>query len=95
MKYQDYAVIFKSLSDATRLEIVDMLKNSSSLCACTILEKFEITQPTLSYHMKSLVESGIVRCEKIGIWNHYSINNEVLDECRKFIVSKGKEINDK
>lgn len=77
MNYIDYAFIFKALSDQTRLEIVELLKNGS-LCACKILEKFSITQPTLSYHMKTLVDCGLVNVEKVGIWNHYSLNNEVL-----------------
>ena len=52
-QYQKNAGWFKALADPTRLEIVDML-SCGELCACKILERFQITQPTLSHHMKIL-----------------------------------------
>lgn len=56
----------KALSDETRLEIFTML-SQDELCACKILEKFQITQPTVSYHMKILCESGLVFGRNDGI----------------------------
>ncbi|MFA6866358.1 MAG: metalloregulator ArsR/SmtB family transcription factor [Clostridia bacterium] len=79
MEKKDIAICFKALSDETRLNIVEMLKGGS-MCACKILEQFNITQPTLSYHMKSLVASGLVSVIKVGVWNHYTINKEMLKE---------------
>ena len=75
MKYGlgEYAVIFKALGDETRLKILTMLTKSKT-CACKILEEFHFTQPTLSYHMKQLTESGLVDAEKEGKWVYYSIN---------------------
>ncbi len=78
MTTQEYANVFKALSDPIRFEIVTMLKKHASLCACDILEKFNITQPTLSYHMKTLVECNLVNYKKEGTWNYYTINLEVL-----------------
>ena len=49
------------------------------LCACNILEEFNITQPTLSYHMKILTECGLVKGVKEGSWMKYTINNERLE----------------
>ncbi len=46
------------------------------LCACEILEKFSITQPTLSHHMKILCDCGLVNGRKEGKWMHYSLNGE-------------------
>ena len=54
-----------------------MLSNGE-LCACKILEEFQITQPTLSYHMKILSESGLVNSRKDGVWMKYSINKTTL-----------------
>ena len=71
--YAEHALIFKALSDPTRLQILDML-SCGELCACDILEAFQITQPTLSYHMKILVESGIVQATPVGKWTHYHIS---------------------
>ena len=53
--------------------------SSGELCACNILEEFNITQPTLSYHMKILTECGLVKGVKEGSWMKYTINNERLE----------------
>ena len=75
--FADYALFMKALSDETRLKIFCMLPKGE-LCACKILEEFNITQPTLSYHMKILCESGLVKGRKDGIWMKYSINQDNL-----------------
>lgn len=80
----DYSLCFKALSDQTRLKIVEMLI-SGKKCACKLLEEFNITQPTLSYHMKTLVDSGLVKVEREGTWNHYSLNADTLDTLETFI----------
>ena len=67
----DVALICKALSDANRLEIVQMLSEGEK-CGCRLLERFEITQPTLSHHMKILVESGMVNDRKDGKWHQVS-----------------------
>lgn len=74
---------FKALSDKTRLEIIEMLK-SGTLCACKILEKFSLTQPTLSYHMKLLTDCGLVNVEKDWKWSYYSLNKDMLLQLRDF-----------
>lgn len=73
------SIVLKALADETRLSIVEML-SSGELCACKILEHFNITQPTLSYHMKTLCESGIVSGRREGAWMKYSLNMEILHE---------------
>ncbi len=73
--YADYALLFKALSDETRLKIIDML-SCGELCACDILKFFQITQPTLSYHMKILTDCGIVDGTRQGAWMHYTLNHE-------------------
>lgn len=63
--YGKAAKVFKALSDETRLEIIDML-TKEELCAYKILDRFHITQPTLSYHMKILTGSGLVEGKREG-----------------------------
>mgnify|MGYP000612254800 CR=1 FL=1 len=75
--YRTYSAIFKALSDETRLRIVDML-SCSELSACDILQSFTLSQSTLSYHMKILIDSGIVESKKDGKWMHYRINKTGL-----------------
>ncbi len=82
-----YSLMCKALGDPNRLKIFIMLKKGK-LCACKILEEFHITQPTLSYHMKLLVESRLVDIERRGSWNHYSINTKMLDDLVKFLIEK-------
>ena len=74
-RYMEHSRLFKALSDPNRLMIVDVLSRGE-LCACVILEKLQITQPTLSHHMKILVDSGIVNARRAGKWTHYSINED-------------------
>lgn len=88
--YEEYALIFKVLSDATRLKILSMLSDKE-LCACKILEEFNITQPTLSYHMKMLTDIGIVKAVKDGSWVKYSINKKREEELFTFLLHLLKE----
>lgn len=73
----DYAPLFKALSDPNRLMIVDML-SCGELCACVILEKLNITQPTLSHHMKTLCDCGLVDGRKEGKWTYYALNGQTV-----------------
>ena len=77
------ADVFKAMSDGNRLRILEMLRNGE-LCACKILEAFDITQPTLSHHMKVLCDCGLVRSRKVGQWSYYSICPDKLDELISF-----------
>ena len=76
--YAEYALLMKALSDETRVKIFDLL-SVGELCACKILEEFNITQPTLSYHMKILCESGLVSGRRDGVWMKYSIDKDRVE----------------
>jgi len=78
LNYEEYAKAMKALSDPNRVKILDLL-SCGSLCACDVLEHFDFTQPTLSHHIKVLVEAGFVTTEKKGLWHNYSINQENAD----------------
>lgn len=81
LSYCDAALIFKALSDETRLKIVNIL-SGDELCACDLLEEFAISQPTLSYHMKILAESGLVNARKDGAWTRYTLNLPVIESLK-------------
>lgn len=68
-------LIFKALCDENRIRILKLLR-SGEKCACKLLEELNISQPTLSHHMKILCDSGIVVGRKEGKWMHYSISGE-------------------
>lgn len=79
----EYVPIFKALADETRLRIVEMV-SCGEMCACDILEFFQITQPTLSYHMKILTECGLVESRRDGAWMKYTINLEKVSFVNAF-----------
>ncbi len=80
------AVIFKAFCDENRVRILQLLQDGEK-CACMLLEEMNITQPTLSHHMKILCDSGIVKARKEGKWMHYSISQEGVEEARKYLDS--------
>ena len=84
MQMEEYVQILKALGDDIRFQIFEMLRHGS-LCACKIHEKFDITQPTLSHHMKILCDCGIVLAERDGKWVHYSLNCEKLNDLIAFL----------
>lgn len=77
MDYPEGMQVFKALADETRLRIVEIL-SCDELCACDILDSFDFTQPTLSYHMKILVESGLVAARKDGSWMRYRLDADKI-----------------
>lgn len=80
----DVSVICKALGDPNRLQIIQMLSNGEK-CGCKLLEAFEISQPTLSHHMKILYDCGLINDRKEGKWHHYSLNCEKLEGFKQFI----------
>jgi len=71
-KEQEMVCIFKALSDENRIRVLKLLHGGEK-CACRLLEELNISQPTLSHHMKILCDAGLVTGRKEGKWTHYSI----------------------
>lgn len=84
MNALDVALICKAMGDSSRLEIIRMISNEEK-CACELLEAFDITQPTLSHHMKVLCECGLVHSRKDGKWVHYTLNRATIEKFKDFI----------
>ena len=78
---QDMAGVFKALSDENRIRILGQLR-SGEKCACKLLEALNISQPTLSHHMKILCDAGLVTGRREGKWTHYSIRCEGISRVR-------------
>lgn len=89
MNLIDVVAICKALGDNNRLQIIQMLSNGEK-CGCKLLEAFNITQPTLSHHMKILCDCGIISARKEGKWHYYSINKDVWNEFSDFINLVGE-----
>lgn len=73
--YAELVKVFKALADEKRLQIMDMIRGGEK-CANVILADMQISQPTLSHHMKILCASGLVRARKEGKWVYYSLDPE-------------------
>ena len=73
--YEKHAKVFKALCDEKRLRILELLRGGEK-CACVLLEQLDLGQSGLSYHMKILVESGIVESRQEGKWTHYKISEK-------------------
>jgi ArsR family transcriptional regulator len=91
--YAEYVPMLKALADETRLKITDML-SCGEMCACDILEFFNITQPTLSYHMKILADCELVNARKEGAWMKYSLNMPKFEALQKFLREIGTATDD-
>lgn len=81
MDYLKLSKELKAIAEPNRLQILDMISKGEK-CACDILDNFEFTQPTLSYHMKVLIDAGIVNSRKEGIWQYYSLVDENIGELK-------------
>lgn len=86
LNYEINAKIIKALSDGNRLKIIDIL-SCGEKCACDILNYFDFTQPTLSHHMKILIDCKLVNFRKEGAWIYYSLNNTNCNKLILFIMS--------
>lgn len=91
--YETIADKVKVLTDVNRLMIIDML-SCGELCACEILEKLNITQPTLSHHMKTLCESTLVECRREGKNIFYRLNHDEVRSMEGFLQNLFKDTTD-
>lgn len=80
-KAERLAVIAKALGDPIRLQLVDILRHhAGKVCVCELVPLFDISQPTLSHHLKKLRDAGLVDSERQGLWAYYYVLPEALDE---------------
>lgn len=94
MDYLKLSKIMKAIAEPNRLQIVDMISTGEK-CACDLLDNFNFTQPTLSHHMKVLIEAGIVSARKDGKWHYYSLdqkNIKVFESLTNQIFKKNVEV---
>jgi len=83
-KHEKNARVFKAFCDEKRLAVLELLQ-SGEKCACELLDKMDISQSTLSHHMKILCDSGIVSGRKDGKWMHYSISKSGAEDAKERI----------
>lgn len=72
----DYAKTFNSLSDEFRLNVLLFLYENGEKCVCDICDEFNISQSSISYHLKILCEADIINKRKVAVWNYYLLNDK-------------------
>lgn len=82
--YEEHARVFKAFCDENRLRILELLRNGEK-CACVLLDQLDLKQSGLSYHMKILVESGIVESRQEGKWTYYKISKNGSAEAKALL----------
>lgn len=89
MNTEEEARAFKALGDENRLRIARIVAERGEICACHLLDELDMTQPTLSHHMKLLRDCGVVKARKEGRWMHYSLNREVVGALASLLEELG------
>ena len=78
----DVVKMLKAIADGNRFRIFNLLMDNGETCACELLKDFNISQPTLSRHMKVMVDSGLITARKDAQWMKYSVNQDALKVLR-------------
>jgi ArsR family transcriptional regulator, arsenate/arsenite/antimonite-responsive transcriptional repressor len=80
------AQVAKALGDPIRMQLVDVLrKHAGEVCVCELVPLFELSQPTVSHHLKVLRDAGIVGSERRGLWAYYYVNPGALEELSQWL----------
>ena len=81
------AEVAKALGDPIRLQLVDVLrKHAGKVCVCELVPLFDLSQPTVSHHLKVLRQSGLVGSERQGLWAYYYVIPDVLEELAQWLA---------
>ncbi|MFG3234654.1 ArsR/SmtB family transcription factor [Streptomyces antibioticus] len=86
----DLAKVFKALGDPVRLRLMSMIASrgqGGEVCVCELTPAFELSQPTISHHLKLLRQAGLIDCERRGTWVYYWVLPGVLDRLAAFLTT--------
>ena len=78
----ELAARFKALADPTRVAIVNRLAAAEEICVCDLNAAFQLSQPTISHHLRILREAGLVDSTRRGTWAYYRLVPEAIDALR-------------
>ena len=80
------AELARTIADPVRVQILDVLReHHEEVCQCELQPLFDVSQPTLSHHLRKLTDAGLVRSERRGRWAWYSIDPEALEALRQWL----------
>ena len=84
------AKVFKALGDPVRLRLLSMIASrgeGGEVCVCELTPAFDVSQPTISHHLKLLRQAGLIDCERRGTWVYYWVLPGVLDGLAGFLTT--------
>ncbi len=81
------AVLLKAIADPVRIKLISLIASheGGEACVCDLNDAFELSQPTISHHLKILLDAGLVTREKRGVWAYYKVVPEALDACASML----------
>jgi len=77
---------FKALADPTRVTIANRLAGAGEVCVCELVDEFELTQPTISHHLRILRDAGLVESRRRGTWAYYRLVPEAVEGLARSLV---------
>ncbi|MGW7406134.1 ArsR/SmtB family transcription factor [Streptomyces sp. NPDC054833] len=86
----ELAKVFKALGDPVRLRLMSMIASrgqGGEVCVCELTPAFDLSQPTISHHLKLLRQAGLIDCERRGTWVYYWVLPGVLDRLAAFLTT--------
>lgn len=87
----DLAATFKALGDPVRLRLLSLIASRPEVCVCELTPAFELSQPTISHHLKLLRQAGLVDSERRGTWVYYRVRPETTDRMAAVLSSVSSE----
>lgn len=84
----ELASVFKALGDPVRLRLLSMIasREAGEMCVCELTPAFELSQPTISHHLKLLRQAGLIDCERRGTWVYYWAVPGAVDRLAAFLT---------
>jgi len=79
---EDLAETFKALADPTRVAIVNRLSTAAEVCVCDLTAAFELSQPTISHHLRVLRDAGLIESQRQGTWAYYRLVPDAIERLR-------------
>ena len=84
------AKLFKALADPNRVRIVNLLSTSGeAMCVCDLTEPLDLAQPTVSHHLRKLLDAGLITREQRGTWSYYSLDHDAMRRLVTVVAPEG------
>jgi ArsR family transcriptional regulator len=83
---EHFAFLFKAISHPVRVKMLDIIyRAESGICVCDVEASFDLTQPTISHHLKILRDAGLIESEQRGLWVYHRIRPETFATVQSFL----------